>query len=67
MAVTQEKGQILKVRPVFDYRILNTAVESHPAGALPACNDQLRTWRQLGEKWTIVDLKKAYLQICIDL
>lgn len=66
IAVRQKKGDEVKVRPVLDYRQLNEAIQSHPGGATPICNDMLRKWRQWGSKCATVDLKRAYLQIHID-
>lgn len=60
MAVIQEnKG---KVRPVLDFRELNEFVSSHTADSA-VCNEKLRAWRKLGNNLSIIDLKKAYLQI----
>lgn len=66
MAVRQEKGDKLKVRPVLDFRSLNNEVESHPGGAIPLCAERLRQWRQLGPNCSVLDLKKAYLQVHMD-
>ncbi|MCH9663309.1 MAG: aspartyl protease family protein [Gammaproteobacteria bacterium] len=66
MAVRQEKGCGSKVRPVFDYRLLNSTIESHPGGATPLCAARLRQWRQLGAKRAVLDLRKAYLQVFVD-
>lgn len=66
MAVRQEKNNQYKVRPVFDYRSLNSTVESHPGGATPLCAARLREWRQLGANCAILDLRKAYLQVHVD-
>ena len=63
MAVRQEKGDKLKVRPVLDFRNLNKEVESHPGGAIPLCAERLRQWRQLGPNCSLLDLRKAYLQV----
>ena len=64
--VRQEKGDTVKVRPVFDFRKFNEHVESHPGDGLPVCSDRLRQWRQIGPNITIVDLRKAYLQVHVD-
>jgi len=66
IAVRQQKGDTVKVRPVLDYRSLNESIESHTAEATPTCADTLRQWRQLGPKCSIIDLKRAYLQVEID-
>ena len=66
MAVRQEKGCGSRVRPVFDYRSLNSTIESHPGGATPLCAARLRQWRQLGANCAVLDLRKAYLQVFVD-
>lgn len=66
LSVRQEKGSNVKVRPVFDYREMNKDIRSHPAGATPLCADRLRQWRQLGRNCSIVDLRKAYLQVHVE-
>ena len=62
MAVVQENKQ--KTRPVLDYRELNTFVSSHTAES-DVCAEKLRQWRKMGESVTMIDLRKAYLQIRI--
>ena len=55
-----------KVRPVMDYRELNTFVESHTGDEQTAvCGEKIRKWRQLRGSLRMVDLKSAYLQIRI--
>lgn len=66
IAVRQSKGPISKVRPVLDYRLLNETIQSHPGGSTPICADQLRAWRQMGPNCSIMDLRRAYLQVHID-
>ncbi|KAK4322347.1 hypothetical protein Pmani_006904 [Petrolisthes manimaculis] len=62
MAVIQcNKG---KVRPVLDFRELNTRVDTFTADA-DVCLDRLREWRRKGVNVSIIDLEKAYLQIRI--
>ena len=63
MAILQESKQ--KVRPVMDYRELNEHVNAYTANA-DMCAQTMREWRQQGPKATIVDLRRAYLQIHID-
>jgi transposase InsO family protein len=54
-----------KVRPVMDYRELNQHVSSHTAdGAV--CGAKLRSWRRLSESVSIIDLRKAYLQLRVE-
>lgn len=60
MAVVQPNKS--KVRPVLDYRELNQYVSSHSANS-DVCGAKLRKWRQMGENLSIIDLKKAYLQL----
>jgi ribonuclease HI len=60
LAVVQEnKG---KVRPVLDYRELNSHVEAFTADA-DVCADKLREWRRKGVATAILDLQTAYMQI----
>lgn len=63
MAVVQENKD--KIRPVMDFRELNSYVSSH-TGQSVVCGDKIRRWRRLGDRLSIVDLKKAYLQIKVD-
>ena len=63
MAVVQaSKG---KARPVFDFRNLNEYVSSNTADS-QVCAQKLREWRKRGESLAVVDLRKAYLQVCVD-
>ena len=66
MAVVQRKGEVEKVRPVLDYRLLNSVIESRPGGAMPLCRERLREWRKKGLKCSVIDLRKAYLQVRVD-
>jgi ribonuclease HI len=63
MAVVQVNKA--KVRPVMDYRELNQFVSSHTADG-DVCGKKLRAWRRLGENVSIIDLRKAYLQIHVE-
>jgi ribonuclease HI len=55
-----------KVRPVMDYRELNTFIECHTGDeAVAICAEKVRKWRQLPGRVKVVDLKSAYLQIHI--
>lgn len=65
IAIRQVKGSATKVRPVLDYRSLNKSIQSHPGGAVPICADRLRDWRQWGRNCSLIDLRKAYLQVAI--
>jgi len=60
MAVVQQNKA--KVRPVMDFRELNTYVDTFTASA-DVCADKLREWRQQGTNVTVIDLRKAYLQV----
>lgn len=60
MAVRQQNKD--KVRPVLDYRELNSHVDAYTAEA-DVCADQLRRWRRHGSDVAVVDLRKAYLQV----
>ena len=51
-----------KVRPVMDFRELNSHVDAFTASA-DVCADKIREWRRLGTNVAIVDLRRAYLQI----
>ncbi|XP_047146280.1 uncharacterized protein LOC124819114 [Hydra vulgaris] len=63
ISVEQEnKG---KIRPVLDFRELNQYVNSHNASS-DACDETLRRWRKVGEKFALLDLRCAYMQIHID-
>lgn len=63
MAVTQPNKE--KVRPVLDFRELNQHISSHTANS-EVCGAKLRAWRRLGNNLSIVDLRKAYLQVHVD-
>ena len=63
MAVRQRNQD--KVRPVLDYRELNSHITAHTADA-DVCAEQLRRWRRRGNNVAIVDLRKAYLQLHVD-
>ena len=63
MAVVQQNKD--KVRPVLDYRELNQYVDAFTADA-DVCASKLREWRQQGANVSLLDLRKAYLQIQVD-
>ena len=60
MAVIQQNKQ--KVRPVLNYRELNDHVDPFMARA-DICTEKLREWRQAGSNVSMLDLRKAYLQL----
>ncbi|KFD62540.1 hypothetical protein M514_09025 [Trichuris suis] len=63
MAVVQRnKG---KVRPVLDFRELNTHIDTFTANC-DVCAHKLREWRRQGTDVSILDLHKAYLQVRVD-
>ncbi|KFD46673.1 hypothetical protein M513_12441 [Trichuris suis] len=63
MAVVQRtKG---KVRPVLDFRELNTHIDTFTPNS-DVCADKLREWRRRSTNVSILDLRKAYLQIRIE-
>jgi len=62
MAVKQPNKQ-RKVRPVMDYRELNTHIISHPGLDTAVCQEKLRSWRGRSDQAYLLDLRKAYLQI----
>ena len=63
MAVVQRnKG---KVRPVLDFRELNTFIKAFTANT-DVCADKLRDCRRFGENDSIIDLSSAYMQLKID-
>ncbi|CAM1316345.1 Uncharacterised protein r2_g2574 [Pycnogonum litorale] len=57
--VQRDKG---KVRPVMDFRELNSYVDAYTGNA-DVCADKLREWRRQGTNVSVIDLRKAYLQI----
>lgn len=57
MAVVQQNKA--KVRPVMDFRELNTHVDAFTASA-DVCADKLREWRRQRTNVTVIDLRKAY-------
>ncbi|KFD70492.1 hypothetical protein M514_00988 [Trichuris suis] len=63
MAVVQRNNH--KVRPMMDFRELNRHIETFTADS-DVCAEKLREWRRQGANVSLIDLKKAYLQICVD-
>ena len=51
-----------KVRPVLDFRELNSHVDALTADA-DVCAERLREWRRQGVNTSVIDLKSAYMQI----
>ena len=54
-----------KVWPVLDFRQLNEFVSSHPGGST-VCDETVQKWRQHSGDISLVDLRKAYLQLWVD-
>ena len=63
LAVVQQNKN--KVRPVLDYRELNSFVSSHTAES-EVCGEKLRCWRRMGSNLCLLDLRDAYLQVHVD-
>ncbi|CDW61080.1 hypothetical protein TTRE_0000950401 [Trichuris trichiura] len=63
MAVVQRSKE--KVRPVLDFRELNTYIDTFTAKS-DVCAEKLREWRQRGAHVAMLDLKKAYLQVRVE-
>lgn len=63
MAVAQPNKA--KVRPVLDYRELNSYIKSNPGADVDVCGEKLREWRKRGDGVEMLDLRKAYLQLHI--
>ena len=60
LAVVQlNKG---KVRPVMDFRELNSFIDTYTADA-DVCSSKLREWRRMGGNASVIDLSTAYMQI----
>lgn len=51
-----------KVRPVMDFRELNSFIDSYTADA-DVCSSKLREWRRMGANTSVIDLTTAYMQI----
>ena len=60
MAVVQQNKS--KVRPVLDFRELNGYVDAYTAHA-DVCVQKLREWRKKGSNVSVLDLRRAYLQV----
>ncbi|KAI0985832.1 hypothetical protein GJ496_004989 [Pomphorhynchus laevis] len=63
LAVAQESKN--KMRPVMDFRQLNSYISSHTAESY-ACILKLRNWRRWVDNLSLIDLRRAYLQIPFD-
>ena len=60
MAVIQQNKQ--KVKPVLNCWELNDHVDPFMARA-DICTEKLREWRRAGLNVSVLDLRKAYLQV----
>jgi len=54
-----------KVRPVFDFRRVNEYIDVY-SGASEECMQSIRNWRAKSNKFALLDLSNAYLQIRVD-
>ena len=63
MAVVQPNKK--KVRPVLDFRELNSYLDVHTADA-DVCAEKIRERCRRGRRISLLDLRKAYLQIHVD-
>ena len=63
MAVIQPSKA--KVRPVMDFREVNSYIDAY-TGDADVCADKLREWRKMGQRVSMVDLAKAYLQVKVE-
>ena len=60
MAVVQQNKS--KVRPVLDFRELNGYIDAYTAHA-DICMQKLREWRKKGSNVSVLNLRRAYLQV----
>ena len=60
MVVIQQNKQ--KVRPVLDFRELNDHMDPFTACA-DRCTEKLREWQRAGSNVSVLNLRKAYLQV----
>ena len=58
MAVIQQNKN--KVRPVMDFRELNSHMDPHTADA-DVCDEKIREWRRCGRNLSLLDLRDAYV------
>ena len=63
MPRVQEHKKSTPVRPVLDYRRLNSLIAGTPGADALACDETLRKWRKFGDRARMLDIKKAYLQV----
>ena len=49
----------------MDYRELNKSIASNPGPDMPSYDQKLREWRVRGPSCTMMDIRKAYLQVRI--
>ena len=62
MAVFQQNKS--KVRPVLDFHELNEHVNAYTAHA-DVCVQKIREWWKKGSNVLVLDLRRAYLQVCV--
>ena len=63
LMATSQPNKPKKVHPVMDYCELNSYVESKPGQDTAVCQEKLREWRRQGSAASLLDLRKAYLQV----
>ncbi|XP_065196213.1 uncharacterized protein LOC135827687 [Sycon ciliatum] len=63
LANCQEHKLSTPVRPCLDYRALNQLIVSNPGNDVPVCPEKIREWRQRPSESTVLDIRKAYLNI----
>ena len=55
------------VRPVLDFTQLNKHTVSNPGNHVKACEEMIRKWRTIGSQTSLLDIRKAYLQVHVDV
>ena len=63
LATCQEHKTSTPVRPCLDFRLLNNHILSHPGNDVPVCGEKLRDWRSKSTELSVVDIRKAYLNV----
>ena len=63
MAIVQQSK--LKIQPVMEYCELNQYIEAYTAD-VDVCVNKLRQWCQKGSNVSLLDLRKAYLQVRVN-
>ena len=63
LMAAEQPNKPKKVRPVMGYRELNEHVKSNPGRDTAVCQEMLREWRMREKFASMLDLKRAYLQV----